>query len=91
MSSTARSVTRRGRPGKRGLRASGVPLRSRPTLRSPSLTSSTPLTSQMVRLSLSPTLNSARPADRVRTVTFLASAARFSRFMPSSGAKLRSN
>jgi hypothetical protein len=91
MSSIARTVTRRGSFGNRGLRASGVLLRSTAMLRSFSFTSTLPLTSHTVRLSVSPWLNSTRPADKVRTLTFLASAARFSRFIASSGAKFLSN
>src|SRR5689334_6010389 len=62
-----------------------------PMVRPFSLTSTSPLTIQMVRLSASPSLNSVRPAVICLTVTFFASAFRFSRFMPSSGVRERSS
>src|SRR5262245_59107851 len=62
-----------------------------PTVRLCSLSSTSPLMTQMVRLSVSPSLNSVRPAVISLRVTFFASACRFSRFMPSSGVRERSS
>ena len=62
-----------------------------PTVRPFSPSSTMPRMTQMVRLSASPSLKSVRPADICLTVTFFASACRFSRFIPSSGVRERSS
>ena len=62
-----------------------------PTVRPCSEISTRPRMTQMVRLSLSPSLKSVRPAVICLTVTFLASACRFSRFIPSSGVRVLSS
>src|ERR1700691_1661697 len=89
--STARAVSLRGRLGESAVRVSGVPPRIMATVRSPSRSSSSPDTSQIVRRSVSPILNSSRLAGSVETDTFRASAFRLSFFMPSSGENLRSS
>src|SRR5271170_5913307 len=89
--STARAVSLRGRLGESGVRVSGVPPRIIATVRSPSRNSSSPDTSQIVRRSVSPILNSSRLAGSCEIDTFRASAFRLSFFMPSSGENLRSS
>ena len=84
----ARTVHARGSFGKRGLRASGVPPRTVALTRSLVSASMRPLISHRVRLSVSPCWKSARPLVRVLTITFFASAVRFSRFIASSGANI---
>jgi len=83
---TARTVTRRGRFGYSGLRARAcryAASRCCARSRSPPRCADQPY-GALVGVALA---EQHRPADKVRTLTFLASAARFSRFIASSGAK----
>ena len=74
MSSTARAVTLRGTVWFSDARASAEPPSIMPMVRPRSLSSTSPLMTQIVRLSASPSLNSVRPAANCLTVTFFASA-----------------
>ena len=85
--SQAMAAPRRGNTGATGLRAASVPPSIISSTAPSSSSSSNPDTTYTVRFSVSPSLNRICCGDNSRICTFLASAARLSRFRPSRGEK----